>query len=254
MTRPRSYQTEAIVIKKTKLGEADRILTLLTPGRGKLQAVAKGVRRPRSKLSGHLELLSHSQVSLARGRNLDTITGSQTLDAFLPLRESLERTAYGLYLAELVNQFTPEEAGAEALFRLLLDTLQELCQADISELLLRRFELRVLEIAGYRPELNVCASCHKPLTERGNAFSPDAGGVVCPLCRSTRTLAYPISEVAVQTLRFLQENDYPGVRSLRVEGPVSREVEAVLRSYLGYLLEREIRSTAWLDTLRRSRG
>jgi len=75
MPKPRTYQTEAIIIKKTKLGEADRILTFFTPDLGKIRAVAKGVRRPRSKMSGHLELLTHSLVSLARGRNLDTVTG-----------------------------------------------------------------------------------------------------------------------------------------------------------------------------------
>ena len=120
MSRPRNYQTEAVIIKKTKLGEADRILTLYTPDMGKIQAVAKGVRRPKSKLAGHLELLTHSQVTLARGRNLDTITGSQTIDAFLPLKTDLWLTSYGLYVIELVNQFTADHVEDEALFRLLL--------------------------------------------------------------------------------------------------------------------------------------
>ena len=96
MSKPRNYQTEAIIIKKTKLGEADRILTLYTPHLGKIQAVAKGVRRPRSKLAGHLELLTHSQVSLARGRNLETITGSQTINSFLPLKSDLWLISCGL--------------------------------------------------------------------------------------------------------------------------------------------------------------
>ncbi|MDI6814588.1 MAG: DNA repair protein RecO, partial [Dehalococcoidales bacterium] len=90
MSKPRNYQTEAIIIKKIKLGEADRILTLYTPHLGKIRAVARGVRRPRSKLAGHLELLTHSLVSLARGRNLDTITGSQTINSFLPLKSDLQ--------------------------------------------------------------------------------------------------------------------------------------------------------------------
>src|SRR3990170_1939622 len=101
MSKPRTYQTEAIIIRKTKLGEADRILTLYTPYLGKIRAVAKGVRRPRSKMSGHLELLTHSQVSLARGRNLDTITGCQTINSFLPLKSHLWLTACALYVAEL---------------------------------------------------------------------------------------------------------------------------------------------------------
>jgi len=96
MPKPRTYQTEAIIIKKIKLGEADRILTLYTPHLGKIQGVAKGVRRPRSKLAGHLELLTHSQVSLARGRNLDTISGSQTIDSFLPLKSEVWLTSCAL--------------------------------------------------------------------------------------------------------------------------------------------------------------
>jgi len=120
MPKPRNYQAEAIIIKKTKLGEADRILTLYTPHLGKIQAVAKGVRRPRSKLSGHLELLTYSLVSLARGKNLDTITGSQTINSFLPLKSDLELTSYALYITELVNQFTADHIENYPLFCLLL--------------------------------------------------------------------------------------------------------------------------------------
>src|SRR4030042_472345 len=108
MSKPRNYQTKAIISKKTKLGEADRILTLYTPHLGKIQGVAKGIRRPKSKLAGHLELLTHSQVSLARGRNIDTITGSQTIESFLPIKSDLWLTSCALYAIELVNQFTAD--------------------------------------------------------------------------------------------------------------------------------------------------
>ena len=108
MPKPRIYQTEAIIIKKTKLGEADSILTLYTPQLGKIQGFAKSLRRTRSRMAGHLELLTHSLVSLARGRNLDTIIGSQTIDSFLPLKSDLDLTSYGLYAIELVDQFTAE--------------------------------------------------------------------------------------------------------------------------------------------------
>jgi DNA repair protein RecO (recombination protein O) len=90
MSEPRDYKTEAIIIKNTRLGEADRILTLYTPHLGKIQAVAKGVRQPKSKMSGHLELLTYSMVSLARGKNLATVTGSQTINGFLAIKDDLE--------------------------------------------------------------------------------------------------------------------------------------------------------------------
>ena len=117
MTSPRNYQTEAIIIKKTKLGEADTILTFYTPHLGKIQGFARSLRKTRSKMAGHLELLTHSLVSLARGRNLDTVTGAQTIDSFLPLKSDLRLTSYGLYVTELVNQFTAEHIENYPLFR-----------------------------------------------------------------------------------------------------------------------------------------
>ena len=119
MPAPRTYQTEAIIIKKTRLGEADVILTLYTPELGKIQGFAKSLRKTKSKLAGHLELLTHSMVSLARGRNIDTITGSQTINSFLRLKSDLQLTSCALYATELVNQFTAEHIENQPLFQLL---------------------------------------------------------------------------------------------------------------------------------------
>ena len=123
MPEPRNYQTEAVIIKKIKLGEADRILTLYTPDHGKIEAVAKGVRRPKSKMAGHLELLTHSQIRLARGRNLDTIIGSQTIESFMPLKNDIWLTSAGLYAVELINQFTVEKVANPASIRAVFGNL-----------------------------------------------------------------------------------------------------------------------------------
>jgi len=250
MTKPRNYQTAAIIIKKTKLGEADRILTLYTAHRGKLQAVAKGIRRPRSKLSGHLELLTHSLVSLARGRNLDTITGSQTIDSFLPLKTDLQLSAYSLYVTELINQFTAEHIENYPLFQLLLGTLKRLCQDGNKELVLRHFELHLLNEIGYRPQLQQCVSCQIPLKPTTNPFCHSAGGMLCPSCSRSQSLTYPISVNALKVLRVLQSNNYTTANRLKINPPLSQELEGVLRYYVKYLLEQEVKSTAWMDTLR----
>ncbi len=251
MTKPRNYQTEAIIIKKTKLGEADRILTLYTPHLGKIQAVAKGVRRPRSKLSGHLELLTHSLVSLARGRNLDTIIGSQTLNSFLELRGNLELTSQALYATELVNQFTAEHIENYPLFGLLIKTMEQLCQGDDNELALRYFELHLLEWVGYRPQLHRCVSCSLPLKPVTNSFCPSAGGMLCPNCTESQSLTYPVSVSGLKVLRLLQDGNYNTTGRLRTNWELSYELEGLTRSYIRYLLEREVKSAAWLDTLRR---
>ena len=250
MSKPRTYQTEAVIIKKTRLGEADSILTLYTPELGKIQGFARSLRKPKSKLAGHLELLTHSLVSLARGRNLDTITGSQTINSFLPLKSDLELSAYALYATELVNQFTVEHLENRPLFRLLLETMEQLCQSSNKELVLRYFELRLLNEVGYRPQLQQCVACRQPLRPVTNSFGSAAGGVLCPDCRQTQPLSYPLSVNALKVLRLVQSGDWTTVSRLRMNRELSYELEGVMRDYLKYLLEREIKSAAWLDTLK----
>ncbi len=250
MTKPRNYQTEAIIIKKTKLGEADRILTLYTPHLGKIQAVAKGVRRPRSKLSGHLELLTYSLVSLARGRNLDIITGSQTINSFLPLKSDLELSSYALYITELVNQFTADHIENHPLFSLLIETMEQLSQGGNNELVLRYFELQLLERVGYRPRLQQCVFCHQSLKPATNFFCPSAGGMLCPVCSQDQHFSDPLSVNGLKVLRLLQDGDYNTVNRLKMNHILSGELEGITRNYIKYLLEREIKSVAWLDTLR----
>lgn len=250
MSEPRNYQTEAIVIKKTRLGEADSILTLFTPRLGKIQGFARSLRKTKSKMAGHLELLTHSQVSFARGRNIDTITGAQTINSFMPLKNDLWLTSFGLYVAELVNQFTAEHQKNSTLFQLMLDTLNRLCGENDRELTLRYFELHLLESTGYRPQLHECVACHKPLESVTNYFSPSAGGMLCPDCSLNQPFSYPLSVNAQKLLRLLQAGpDYVGVK---IDPELAAEIENVISGYIKHLLEREVKSAAWLDTLRNS--
>ena len=253
MPEPRNYQTEAIVIKKTKLGEADSILTFYTPHLGKIQGFAKSVRKPKSKLAGHLELLTHSLVSLARGRNLDTVTGSQTINSFLPLKSDLWLTSCALYAIELINQFTADHVENYPLFQLLLETMERLCQTDDKELVLRYFELHLLERVGYRPRLRECVSCHQPLEATTNSFCPSASGMLCPNCSPNHPSSYPLSVNAQKVLRLFQSHDYPTASRVKIAPELSRQLEKVMGDYLKYLLEREVKSAAWLATLREDR-
>jgi DNA repair protein RecO (recombination protein O) len=253
MPDPREYQTEAVVIKKTKLGEADTILTLFTPRLGKIQGFAKSLRKPGSKMAGHLELLTHSTVSFARGRNIDTITGAQTVNAFLPLRSDLWLTSCGLYIAELIHQFTAEHQENLPLYQLLLDTLERLCQEENKELVLRYFELHLLESSGYRPQLRECVACHKVLEPTTNYFSPAAGGLLCPTCNLNQPFSYVLSVNAQKVLRLLQDNDYSAMAGVNIGGELTREIENVISGYFKYILEKELKSAAWLDTLREQR-
>jgi DNA repair protein RecO (recombination protein O) len=251
MTRPRTYQTPAIVIKKTKLGEADRILTLYTPGLGKIQGVAKAVRNPRSKLSGHLEMLTFSQVTLARGKNIDTIIGSQTLNAYLALKNDLDLLSYALYTAEMVNQFTPPETEDPQIFELFSRTLEELPRATDRDLLLRHFDLHLLRRAGYRPELENCVLCRDRLKPGINSFTPLAGGILCPSCQRISTYyGYPLSWDGLEVMRFIQGGDWESVSVAPIDSGALLEVSRLMRSYMRHLLEKDIKSAIWLDDLK----
>jgi len=251
MTTPRSYRTEAIVIKKTKLGEADRILTLYTPELGKLKAVGKGTRRPKSKLGGHVELLTHSLLMLARGRSLDIVTQAQTINNFLTIKDDLRRISYGLYISELVDSFTAEHIANPGLFSLLLETLQHLSQAENCESVLRYFELHLLDLLGYRPQLQRCAGCDTPLQPATNFFSSCQGGVLCQACGYQEPVARSMSLNALKVLRLWQDCDYATARRVKLDPHLFQEMEQVLREYIRYLLERQLKSTAWLDRLKK---
>jgi len=250
MPESREYATEAVIIRKIKLGEADRILTVYTPDNGKIEVVAKGVRKPKSKMAGHLELLTHSQLNLARGRNLDTVIGAQSITSFINLKNDLMLTSSGLYSAELINQFTVAHVASPPLFQLFLETLGRLAKAESPELTLRYFELHLLDISGYRPQLQECVVCRETLKPVENAFSPGAGGILCPNCKYEHPSAFLISVDALKVLRLFQRSPFEVVSRLKINPELGQELKIALSAYISYLLEREVKSATWLDALR----
>jgi DNA repair protein RecO (recombination protein O) len=251
MPKPRTFQTPAIIIKKTRLGEADTIFTMYTPHLGKIQGIAKSVRKTASRLAGHLELLTYSQVTFARGKNIDTIIGSQAINSFLPIKNDLDLISCGLYMLELVNQFTPDETPDPGLFDLLLTSLERLSRGADCQMLLRYFELNLLKHAGYRPELNKCVICRKPQAEERPAlFSPGAGGLVCAACSQAKhPHGYELSPSAVRLLRLFQGGEWQDAGQVAADDVFLHETERLMQNYIRFILEREIKSAAWLDTL-----
>ena len=248
MARPRIYKTEAIVLRQTPLGEADRILTLFTPDMGKVRAVAKGIRRTKSKLGGHLELLNQVSVSLARGRNLDIVTEAVLIESFKGFKEDLGRLSKSLYMAELVDGFSVEEASSDAVYGLLLDSLGWLAALDQPDLLLRHFEMQLLEHSGYRPELHSCVECRADLEPGDHVFSCARGGAICPDCRGTSAeVVVPVTINAMKVLRFLQrEEHYAGVEGTNVSARLLAEVERLNRTYVRFLADREMKTAEFM--------
>jgi len=248
--RERVYRTEAIVLRRSDFGEADRLLVLATPG-GKRRVIAKGVRKTTSRLAGHIELFTHATMLLAVGRNLDIITQSQAVRSFSALRAELPRLSAAYYVAELYDRFTQDEEENPALFQLLAQAYAALDRSANPDLVLRSFELRLLHIAGYRPYLHHCVACQEPLTEAADRFSPTMGGVLCPRDRGADRNALAMSGPAFRLLRYLQTQPLDAAEVLRLSPEVRGEAEQLLRAYLRQILERDLKSVAFLEDVAR---
>jgi DNA repair protein RecO (recombination protein O) len=256
--RERLYRVEAIVLKRSDHGEADRLLTLLTPDHGKMRAIAKGARKPSSRKSGHVELFTHCALMLAKGKTHDVVTQADTIDSFIELRDNLDRVGYAYYIAELVDRFSEEATENRALYDLLLHTLGWLGdESNRADLLARFFELRLLQYVGYQPQLFECTNCGKAVEPIENYFSAEVGGVLDPECAQAQRRvrdAQKITLNALKVLRYLQTRDWETVRGLRLTPDVMTEVEVLLQRYIVYHLERSLKSVDFLRELRRNEG
>ena len=247
--RDRVYRTEAIIIRRSNTGEADRLVTILTP-LGRQRVVARGARKLHSRLAGHIELFTYTMLMLAIGRNLHIVTQSSPLDRFERLRTDLERIGAAYYAAELVDRLVEEGAENKRAFSVLLGTLRALNAGAAIDLTLRAYELHLLDALGYRPQLYECAACGAVLTEATDRFSPTTGGALCPNCVGVDRQALPMSLAAFKLLRYLQSQPLEISGELRISSATRAETESLLSAYLRHILEYDPRSLAFLDDVR----
>lgn len=251
MPRPRVYSTPAIVLRQRKLGDADKILVLYTARGGKVEVVAKGVRKARSRMAGHVEPMAHANFQLAQGRSLDVLTQVETIEPFAELRVDLDRMSRGLYACELLDRFTEPRHESFDLYRLLLDTLRRVATADDIDTPVRFFEMAVLDAMGYRPELDECVGCRSRLEPVTNFWSPPGGGVLCPRCVPEDAVVRPLTVNGLKMMRLLLHGRYSDVARVTVDGALAAELEREMLDYVRWVLERDVRSAAFIDTLRR---
>lgn len=245
----RLYRTEAVVLSRMDYGEADRILTVYTPQRGKLRLIAKGVRRPNSRLGPHLEYFTRCQLMLAKGRELDTVTGAETIDAHRRLRTDLDAFGHASHMVELLLRLTEDRQENEGAFSLLSGSLQLLDDGVDAFNVTRHFELALLTLLGYKPELYRCIACASDLTAVPNALSNRQGGLLCPQCRGSDGAAFPLSVNAQKYLRTLDRSGLATAARLRLDADLRNELEGALGGYLRHLAERDLVSLKVWHTL-----
>ena len=250
----RTYSAEGIVLRRTNFGEADRLITFLTRYKGKLTALAKGVRRIASRRAPNLELLNHVKIFLAVGKNFDIVTEAEAIATFKQTKENLNKVGFGFYLSEITNEFLAEGQGARVVFELLLRVLKLLeTETNLEKIktFLRAYELKFLEAVGFRPRFDQCAKCGRDIAIAENFLSPEAGGIIDRTCAASSLFVKKISPDAVKTLRFLQRENWSKIERLAVYPRLNTELERSLRFYLEYLLEKEIKSAKFIEELRK---
>ena len=228
------YRDEGIVLRTLRLGEADRIVTMVTKGQGKVRAVAKGVRRTTSRFGGRLEPMSHVAMQCWQGRELDTVTQVEVLDSFRTVREDLARVSKAFTLLEIVDVLAQERQSNPLLYETLVGALRWLDNAD-SPLLVAAFCLKVLVLEGSAPVVDRCASCGS--TSLLVAFDLVEGGVLCRSGRRGRS----VSAGALEVVQRILDGGLASALA-EPEGPSTGEVTDLATEAMEVHLDRRLRS------------
>jgi DNA repair protein RecO (recombination protein O) len=242
-TGQRTYRTEGIVLRGRDLGEADRILTFVTPDRGKVRAVAKGVRRMTSKKAGHLEPFCRCALLLAQGRDLSIVGQAEMLESFAHLRASLDLLGSAYYFAELVDAFAEEESESRALYDAFVAALVALDVGAEPAATTRWFELFILTLNGLAPSWSTCAGCGAPIDpESAYVYSIDRGGLLCPSCRQLDLLARPVEITTIKSLRLLAREPLSRIVQVRLPPDAVEEAGVLLGLWIRAATEHDLRS------------
>lgn len=248
-----SMTVEAVVLRHSEWGEADRLLVLYTRETGKLRAVAKGVRKLLSRKAGHLQPFTRVKVQVAHGRDLWIVTQAETVEAYLPLREDLLRVAYATYVIELIDRFTYDEGASPMLYQLLVDTLERVSLLPDPFIAVRYYEIHVLDLVGFRPELFRCVECGAAVQAEDQYFDALMGGIICPRCAGRFPAALPVSVGTLKFLRHLQRSTFKVAARANPGGTERAEMESLLNHFITYLLERRMNSPHFLHEVRHDR-
>jgi DNA repair protein RecO (recombination protein O) len=233
------YRDTAVVLRTYKLGEADRIVVMLSEQHGKIRAVAKGVRKTKSKFGARLEPLSHVRLLLYQGRELDIVSQAESVETLAPLVADLDHLTSGLAMVEAVDQIAMEREPAPQLYRMLVGALRTIATRS-GPLVVAAFYWKLLAAEGVSPELDACVRCGSdgPLV----AFDMLHGGVLCRSCRS----GAPLSPEALELMRMIlggRLNDALDVPA----GSATAEVAGHATRALEHHLERRLRTVAMFE-------
>ncbi len=246
-----TIKTSGIVIRKVNVGEADRILTVLTRDRGKIRVVAKGVRRPKAKLAGFTDMFHYNDFVLAEGRNLDIVTSAVTVERFIKDGMDLERIGLMYYLCELVNRLIEETAEVPGSFELLRETFNYIKNHEVHPTIIKSyFEMKMLSFLGFAPQLHKCVGSGVELNGNDDlSFSVRLGGVLQGDARTKDDFARPISPNTLKFLRVLQQVPLEEVLKIKASQEIVEQTSSITSDFVEYVMEGRAKSLAVMGEL-----
>jgi len=244
-------RTQGVVLRYTNFKEADRMLTIFSPDRGKMQVLARGCRKPSSRLLAASQVFCYADYVFIKSKEIYVATQADVRNSFYNIRNDLERLAYGTYILNLTEEAVNYEEGNFRLFYMLLHTLSHLAFGEISpEDITHIFELKLIDVLGYRPALDGCLVCGQRLEGNPLIFSVSQGGIICSRCNNGMKNGYTIHRNTLQTMRYILDVDIRRLGGLKFLQQVRDELDTILPNYLSHRLEKTIKARQFIDHLK----
>lgn len=244
-------RTEGVVLRYTNFKEADRMLTVFSPAKGKMQVLARGCRKPSSKLLAASQVFCYADYVFIKSKEIYIATQAEIKNSFYNIRNRVERLAYGTYILNLTEEAVNYDESNFRLFYMLLHTLSHLAYGEaIPEDITHIFELKLIDLLGYRPVLDRCLSCGQRLEGNPLFFSVSEGGIICPQCNSDARNGYTIHRGTLQTMRYILDVDIRRLGGLKFSQLVRDELDTILSHYLSYRLEKTIKARQFINQIK----
>lgn len=255
-----NYSTQAINLKSYNLGEADKIMVMYSRDHGAIRCVAKGIKRPTSKLGGRMQTLIANQLFLAKGKNLDIVCQAEIIDDFKPIRKDITKLTYSIYCAELINAFGIEnDPNSAQIYDLFFECLKNIALASGSDEVLWtviRFKLKLMQQIGYALELDTCVKCNEKIKDGATAFCSHSGGVICESCNRQGMQNHDIDFNVIKLFKDAVKFDFPeeesysqGDNKVMVNNLMLSYSFNILKEYISLRLHKKLKTSELIECL-----
>jgi len=244
-------KTRGIVVKEVNTGEADKIITIFSRNKGRISALAKGGKRPRSKLSAGSQIMSYGEYVLYSGKELYSVNSCEVIEPFYEIRNDMEKLTYAAHFMDIVLEIIQENQPSPRLLQLLLNSLYLLAKTDKPpELVSRVFEMRALSLAGFAPHVNRCMNCGQE-PEKFYSFSFEKCGFLCDResCAASDRFSIQLSPGASRTIQHIVYSKMDELFSFSLSPEVLEELGRISRRYLKERLERDFTKLDFLKSI-----